>query len=1291
MSFGQRISGFIGGGGGAGGTVTSVGLTMPLAFNVTNSPVTNSGTIDVTGAGLATQYIRGDGQLANFPSSSGTGSIVTYYLNGSVNQGTFGGDTYYQFSQTPILGAGTNFIRTQVQGNGYIASFISDVGDPNLLNIPAGNWGLEFYFSASANGDTPRFYGELYKVSASNVFTLIATESANPEFITNGTSIDQYFTSIAVPQTALLATDRLAIRVYVIPTARDITLHTEGTTLSEVITTFSTGLTALNGLTEQVQFLAVGTSGTDFAISSTLATHTFNLPTASAVNRGALSSADWTTFNDKLTLPSLTLGSVLFSNGTTIAQDNANFFWDDTNNRLGIGTTTPSSTLQVNGAATATSLVVNTSGQSSTITTFYGAGSDGNNIFIGGGGLGSGTGGGSNLLGSYNTSLGGNALLNNTTGSTNTAVGYQSLLSNSSGIENTAVGYQSLSTNTIGSFNTALGLQSLRDNSIGSRNAAFGEQSLLSNLSGSNNTALGYRAGYGLGTNFNLTGNNNIFIGYESVGVSAVESNRTWIGNGSTITTVVRGNLLLGTTTDAGFQLDVNGTARIQTNLKVGAATAQNASAVLDVESTTKGVLIPRMTTVQRNAIVTPATGLQIYNTTTNTNDYWNGTTWVSLSVGAFVPLSGTINAAPITGRLRTTNDIGVWSQFGGDFITRRLITGVVYGGDGVPQNIDDAGVIQAVLDVKYDGTIGYSKLKAVSNDFDGTSRTAEIYAQANAYDGTSNVVVNALQGLLVNGQITSSNKITITSGGLRIGTDATESDRLIVVNPTNPTTGTTQYLEVIAPTYTGNITNLYGRLQYGVCNSGTINNAYMLYLGLWSGTATFGNKWGIYQEGTSEKNFFGGTTLIGTTTDAPSSILTLNSVTKGFLQPRMTTVQRDAIISPATGLQIYNTTTNTNQYYNGTTWISLQNLVTLTTTGTSGAATFNQSTGALNIPNYASGVSSLSAIGASANANGATISGSVLNLQPASASFGGVVTTGTQTFAGAKTFSSDTIISTITVGRGLNSLVQNTAVGFNALSSVSTGNFNTCVGYQAGRLISLGTDNVAFGYNALQANQLGVGNVAIGTNALLTQNSNAGQYNTAVGLTCLAFQTTANANVGVGTEVFVNNITGSNNVGVGYRAGRWFSTSNTNLTNISTSILIGNFTRAGGDFQNNQIVIGDSAVGLGSGTTILGNDSTITTAIRGNLILGTQTDSGFRLDVNGTARIQTKLSVGTSGTNAAALLEVTSTTQGVLFPRMTTVQKNAIVSPVAGLVIYDSTLNKLCVYTTAWQTITST
>ena len=65
-------------------------------------------------------------------------------------------------------------------------------------------------------------------------------------------------------------------------------------------------------------------------------------------------------------------------------------------------------------------------------------------------------------------------------------------------------------------------------------------------------------------------------------------------------------------------------------------------------------------------------------------------------------------------------------------------------------------------------------------------------------------------------------------------------------------------------------------------------------------------------------------------------------------------------------------------------------------------------------------------------------------------------------------------------------------------------------------------------------------------------------------------------------------------------------------------------------------------------------------------------------------------LGIGTTA-NASAILDAQSTTKGVRFPNMTTTQKNAVSSPAAGLVVFDTTSSKLCVYTgAAWQTITS-
>lgn len=61
-----------------------------------------------------------------------------------------------------------------------------------------------------------------------------------------------------------------------------------------------------------------------------------------------------------------------------------------------------------------------------------------------------------------------------------------------------------------------------------------------------------------------------------------------------------------------------------------------NASAMLDISTTTKGLLAPRMTTAQKEAIVTPANGLMVYDTNLGKFNYYNGTAWITIesSVG---------------------------------------------------------------------------------------------------------------------------------------------------------------------------------------------------------------------------------------------------------------------------------------------------------------------------------------------------------------------------------------------------------------------------------------------------------------------------------------------------------------------------------------------------------------------------------------------------------------------------------------------------------------------------------
>jgi len=80
----------------------------------------------------------------------------------------------------------------------------------------------------------------------------------------------------------------------------------------------------------------------------------------------------------------------------------------------------------------------------------------------------------------------------------------------------------------------------------------------------------------------------------------------------------------------------------------VGIGTSSpNASAQLDITSTTKGLLLPRMTSAQRTAIASPAAGLMVYETTTSSIYIYNGSAWVQLASGGASPwtISATISS----------------------------------------------------------------------------------------------------------------------------------------------------------------------------------------------------------------------------------------------------------------------------------------------------------------------------------------------------------------------------------------------------------------------------------------------------------------------------------------------------------------------------------------------------------------------------------------------------------------------------------------------------------------------
>jgi hypothetical protein len=326
---------------------------------------------------------------------------------------------------------------------------------------------------------------------------------------------------------------------------------------------------------------------------------TYDTPTLLWKPKTVISALGYTPFQ----LPALTSGSVLFSNGTTIAQDNANFFFDNTNNRLGIGTNAPTVPFDLRGNQlitfadivsldTGISSFAITNGTFSRFNVIYNT-ANARVALMGTStqGLQINAGSSSNI-----TSIGGGGLNINATGNNLTINGYTTLL-NSGGAERIRIngaGNTLINTTTDngGKLQIKAGGALSTDIALRVRNSA--DTGDLMSVTGSGNTAFKT-------TNSNTNGTI-LFLNNSAATIAAATD------TGSALT------LLQFRSAGVHFtDLNTNGILIEESGNYGGLA---NSSAILQANSITKGFLPPRMTTTQKNAIATPASGLVVYDTT---------------------------------------------------------------------------------------------------------------------------------------------------------------------------------------------------------------------------------------------------------------------------------------------------------------------------------------------------------------------------------------------------------------------------------------------------------------------------------------------------------------------------------------------------------------------------------------------------------------------------------------------------------------------------------------------------
>jgi len=350
---------------------------------------------------------------------------------------------------------------------------------------------------------------------------------------------------------------------------------------------------------------------------------TYDTPTLLWKPKTIASALGYTPFQ----LPSLTAGSVLFSDGTTIAQKNSNFFWDNTNNRLGIGTNSPTVGLETKGGfnlytslgnhyLTSTSV----SGTDATLKFTRGAENGWMRFQLGFFQIASDSATGecrwnapsggffstfySNGIERMRMTTTGNTLINTTTdnggklqikapGALSTDIALR--------VKNSADTGDLMTVNGLGNVgingdNTITGLSSA--NQLSFRIGVVSNQGVSTR---SGDFTIGFSSATALeGGRMYNNGTGYFWIDGYTEGASKTQNYPIIIGSRAASKGALVGSY---TTQENGSQT------------YFGFFTAQPSAQVI-INSTTRGFLPPRMTTTEKNAIATPASGLVVYDTT---------------------------------------------------------------------------------------------------------------------------------------------------------------------------------------------------------------------------------------------------------------------------------------------------------------------------------------------------------------------------------------------------------------------------------------------------------------------------------------------------------------------------------------------------------------------------------------------------------------------------------------------------------------------------------------------------